>query len=82
MMLKNSFFAFLFFSTFVITIQEKLVENCGVQLDEITKAISQISSNFAPWVVSVGSGKGIEQEYLSLCTGTILAGLFFFILDF
>ena len=82
MKVKNIYCVFLFFSTFVTTIQQKLVENCGVQLDSITKAISQTSSNFAPWVVSVGSGEGIEQEYLALCTGTILSGFFFLYLEF
>ena len=68
---------FLLSSVFVITFQEGLIDNCGVKLEDVTKTISQgdSASNYAPWVVSIGSGKDIKQEYLPLCTGTIITGL-------
>ena len=56
--------------------QQKLVENCGIKLDDITKTISSsdTKSNFAPWVVSIGFGEEIMDEYEPLCTGTIIKG--------
>ena len=74
---KYIYCVFLFFSAFLTTFQERLVDNCGVKLEDVTKTISQgdSASNYAPWVVSIGSGKDIKQEYLPLCTGTIITGL-------
>ena len=69
--------ALLLFFSFVATFQERLIDNCGVKIEDVTKTISQgdSASNYAPWVVSIGSGKDIKQEYLPLCTGTIITGL-------
>merc|ERR1719422_871439 len=71
---KYIYCAFLLCSVFVTTFQERLVDNCGVKLEDVTQTVSQgdSASNYAPWVVSIGSGKGIEEEYLPLCTGTII----------
>ena len=76
MKLKCAYYGFLLFSVFVTTFQERLIDNCGVKLEDVTKTISQgdSASNYAPWVVSIGSGKDIKQEYLPLCTGTIITG--------
>ena len=75
---------FLLSSVFVTTFQERLIDNCGVKLEDVTKTISQgdSASNYAPWVVSIGSGKDIKQEYLPLCTGTIITGLLQFTNNF
>ena len=81
---KYIYCVFLFFSAFLTTFQERLVDNCGVKLEDVTKTISQgdSASNYAPWVVSIGSGKDIKQEYLPLCTGTIITGLLQFTNNF
>ena len=78
MKLKYAYEAFLLFSVFVTTFQERLIDNCGVKLEDVTKTVSQgdSPSNYAPWVVSIGSGKDIEEEYLPLCSGTIITGFF------
>ena len=75
---------FLLSFVFVTTFQERLIDNCGVKLEDVTKTISQgdAASNYAPWVVSIGSGKDIKQEYLPLCTGTIITGLLQFTNNF
>ena len=81
---KYIYCAFLLCSIFVTTFQERLVDNCGVKLEDVTQTVSQgdSASNYAPWVVSIGSGKGIEEEYLPLCTGTIITGFFYYVLFF
>ena len=58
------------------SVQQKLVEDCGIKLDDITKTISSsdTKSNFAPWVVSIGFGEEIMDEYEPHCTGTIIKG--------
>ena len=78
MKLKYAYYAFLLLSVFVTTFQERLIDNCGVKLEDVTKTVSQgdSPSNYAPWVVSIGSGKDIEEEYLPLCSGTIITGFF------
>lgn len=68
----------LFLLSVIITpsFHQKLVKKCGIKLDDITKAISRTdsTSNFAPWVVSIGFGEDIEDKYQPLCTGTIITG--------
>ena len=65
------------FCAFIPPCEPKLVENCGIKFDDITKAISQSDTptNFAPWVVSIGIGEDIKQIYQPLCTGTIIKGI-------
>ena len=67
----------LIFCAFIPPCEPKLVENCGINFDDITKAISQSDTptNFAPWVVSIGIGEDIKQIYEPLCTGTIIKGI-------
>ena len=67
----------LIFCVFIPPREPKLVENCGIKFDDITKAISQSDTptNFAPWVVSIGIGEDIKEIYQPLCTGTIIKGI-------
>ena len=68
------FCTFISFLVFHPSDQKEL--NCGIKLDDITKAISPSDSpsKFAPWVVSIGLGEDIEKEYEPHCTGTIIGG--------
>ena len=58
------------------SLQQMLQEKCGVKLEDITKAISQSdsTSNFAPWVVTLGYSEGVKEPFEHLCSGTIIAG--------
>ena len=69
--------AILIICVFIPPREQKLVENCGIDFDDITKAISQSETptNFAPWVVSIGIGEDIKEMYQPLCTGTIIKGI-------
>ena len=69
--------AILIICVFIPPREQKLVENCGIDFDDITKAISQSDTptNFAPWVVSIGIGEDIKEIYQPLCTGTIIKGI-------
>ena len=69
--------AILIICVFIPPREQNLVENCGIDFDDITKAISQSDTptNFAPWVVSIGIGEDIKQIYEPLCTGTIIKGI-------
>ena len=57
-------------------ITPSLQQKCGVKLEDITKAISQSdsTSNFAPWVVTLGYSEGVKEPFEHLCSGTIIAG--------
>ena len=56
-------------------IQKKLIKNCGVKFDDITKAkVHDDTSNYAPLAVSIGFGEDIKERYDHLCTGIIIAG--------
>ena len=78
MRMKNSCVPCFFVICIILapSFQQKLVENCGIKLDDITKTISSsdTKSNFAPWVVSIGFGEDIKEVYEPLCTGTIIKG--------
>ena len=76
-MRKIQFAVILLFCAFIPPCEPKLVDNCGIKFDDITKAISQSDTptNFAPWVVSIGIGEDIKEIYKPLCTGTIIKGI-------
>ena len=72
----SHYFAVISFLVFLPSEQKEI--QCGIKLDDITKAISPSNSppKFAPWVVSIGFGENIEEEYDPHCTGTIIGGRF------